>query len=45
MIKADPSPLGDGFAFNLFGDPYGNLNHALALLDKLTVKIPFARAL
>ena len=24
MIKANPSPDGDGFAFNLFGDPDGN---------------------
>ena len=24
MIKANPSPDGDGFAFNLFGDPHVN---------------------
>ena len=23
MIKANPSPKGNGFAFNLFGDPNG----------------------
>ena len=27
MIKANPSPKGNGFAFNLFGDPYGNRTH------------------
>ena len=27
MIKANPSPNGNGFAFNLFGDPYGNRTH------------------
>lgn len=27
MIKANPSPNGNGFAFNLFGDPYGTRTH------------------
>lgn len=27
MIKANPSPNGNGFAFNLFGDPDGNRTH------------------
>ena len=27
MIKANPSPKGNGFAFNLFGDPYGIRTH------------------
>ena len=27
-IKANPSPNGNGFAFNLFGDPYGNTSAA-----------------
>ena len=27
MIKANPSPNGNGFAFNLFGDPYGIRTH------------------
>ena len=26
-IKANPSPNGNGFAFNLFGDPDGNRTH------------------
>ena len=25
--KANPSPKGNGFAFNLFGDPYGIRTH------------------
>ena len=27
MIKANPSPNGNGFAFNLFGDPNGIRTH------------------
>ena len=40
MIKANPSPNGNGFAFNLFGDPYGNRTHVTAVkgpcLNRLT---------
>ena len=39
-IKANPSPNGNGFAFNLFGDPYGNRTHVTAVkgrcLNRLT---------
>ena len=40
MIKANPSPNGNGFAFNLFGDPYGVRTHVTAVkgrcLNRLT---------
>ena len=40
MIKANPSPNGNGFAFNLFGDPYGIRTHDTAVkgrcLNRLT---------
>ena len=40
MIKANPSPNGNGFAFNLFGDPYGTRTHDTAVkgrcLNRLT---------
>ena len=40
MIKANPSPKGNGFAFNLFGDPYGIRTHDTAVkgrcLNRLT---------
>ena len=40
MIKANPSPKGNGFAFNLFGDPYGIRTHVTAVkgrcLNRLT---------
>ena len=31
MIKANPSPNGNGFAFNLFGDPYENRTRVTAV--------------
>ena len=40
MIKANPSPKGNGFAFNLSGDPYGNRTHVTTVkgwcLNRLT---------
>ena len=40
MIKANPSPNGNGFAFNLSGDPYGTWTHVTAVkgrcLNRLT---------
>ena len=34
MIKANPSPNGNGFAFNLFGDPNVNYpNTIIALMN------------
>ena len=41
MIKANPSPNGNGFAFNLFGDPYGIRTHDTTVkgwcLNRLTM--------
>lgn len=31
MIKANPSPNGNGFAFNLFGDPIGTRTRVTAV--------------
>ena len=41
MIKANPSPNGNGFAFNLFGDPNGIRTHDTTVkgwcLNRLTM--------
>ena len=41
MIKANPSPKGNGFAFNLFGDPNGIRTHDTTVkgwcLNRLTM--------
>ena len=40
IMKANPSPNGNGFAFILFGDPYGIRTHVTAVkgrcLNRLT---------
>ena len=42
MIKANPSPNGNGFAFNLFGDSSGNRTRVTAVkgrcLNRLTME-------
>ena len=42
MIKANPSPNGNGFAFNLFGDLIGNRTRVYAVrgrrLNRLTIR-------
>ena len=48
MIKANPSPKGNGFAFNLFGDPNGIRTHDTTVkgwcLNRLTMG-PLVQAL
>ena len=47
MIKANPSPTGNGFAFNLFGDLAGNRTRDCAVrgrrLNRLTTRPCFLR--
>lgn len=41
MIKANPSPKGNGFAFNLFGDPNVNYPNTLPLIKNCFAIIVF----